>query len=184
MKKGTLIFFLLACVILPLGCRHVESAPGSPPVITHWFASERINRGDIWKIYLEANDPDGDMRHFVCAVDQVGYGPYSAQYAVIKKEHREKLKGYLRFFTSGGMGLQMSEWTRFNVTVYIRDSGRLTSNKVVLPLVLSQGPKQGPPPPPFDSGPLDRLGVISIELIDPSRGPRAFYHGPTSPFRR
>lgn len=184
MKKRTLIFFLSACVILPLGCRHVESAPGSPPVITHWFASERINRGDIWKIYLEANDPDEDMRHFVCAVDQVGYGPYSPQYVVIKKGHRKKLKGYLRFFTSGGMGLQMSEWTRFNVTVYIRDSGRLTSNKVVLPLVLSQGPKQGPPPPPFDSGPLDRLGAISIELIDPSRGPRAFYHGPTSPFRR
>ena len=171
MKRHMLVFPLLAWVILPLGCRHVESAPGSPPVITHWFASERINHGDIWKIYLEANDPDGDMRNFVCAVDQVGYGPYSSEYVVIRKEHRKKLKGYLRFFTSGGMGLKMSEWTRFNVTVYIRDSGRLTSNKVVFPLVLSQGPKQGSPPSPFDTGPLDGLGAIRIELIDPSKGP-------------
>lgn len=174
MKRHMLIFSLLACVILPLGCRHVESAPGSPPVITHWFASERVNRGDIWKIYLEASDPDGDMRHFVCVLDQVGYGPYPAEYVVVKREHREKLKGYLRFFTSAGMGLQMSEWTRFSLTVYIRDRGRLTSNKVILPLVLSQGAKQGPPPPPFDSAPLDILGAISIELIDPSAGPGAF----------
>jgi len=114
MKRHMLVFPLLAWVILPLGCRHVESAPGSPPVITHWFASERINHGDIWKIYLEANDPDGDMRHFVCAVDQVGYGPYSSEYVVIRKEHRKKLKGYLRFFTSGGMVIPAlwTDWER------------------------------------------------------------------------
>jgi len=174
MRRAVLIFSLSACVILPLGCRHVESTPGSPPVITHWFASERINRGDIWKIYLEANDPDGDMRHFVCVLDQMGYGSYSSEYVQIRKEHREKLKGHLRFFTSAGMGLQMSEWTRFSLTVYIRDRGRLISNKLVFPLILSQGAKQGPPSPPFNSGPLDRLGAITIELIDPSAGPAAF----------
>jgi hypothetical protein len=141
---------------------------GSPPVIAHWFASEELSHGDIWKIYLEAHDPDGDMRQFVCAFTQVAYGPYSSEYVIIKKRHRERMKGYLRFPSFAGD--RLSEWTQLSLTVYIRDKGGNTSNKVVFPLILSRGAKQGPPPPPFDIGDLDKLGTIPVELIDPQRG--------------
>ena len=140
---------------------------GSPPVITHWYASEKLHHGDIWKIYLEANDPDGDMVHFVCIFDQLGFGYYNPGYVVIKKQHRGELKGYLRFFSSGGDGLSLPEWTQVSLTVLIRDKGGNRSNRVVFPLGLSSGAKQGPPPPPFDTGPLDKLGTIMVELFDP-----------------
>jgi hypothetical protein len=143
---------------------------GSPPVITHWFASKELSHGDIWKIYVEAHDPDGDMRQFVCAFTQIAHGPYSSEYVIIKKRHRERMKGYLRFPSYVGAGRWLPEWTELSLTIYIRDKGGNTSNKVVFPLVLSRGAKQGTPPPPFDIGELDKLGTIPVELIDPERG--------------
>jgi len=174
MKRIAAVVFMGALVALPMkmGCSKslgegVIKRGGSAPVIIHWFASKELSRGDTWKIYLEANDPDGDMRQFVCVFDQVGYGSYSAEYVVIKKRHREKMKGYLNFFSSGGAGIRMPEWTQLKLTVYILDKGGNVSNKVLFPLVLSRGAKQGPPPPPFDVGGLDKLGTIMVELVNP-----------------
>jgi hypothetical protein len=140
---------------------------GSPPVITHWFAYEELHHGDTWNIYVEANDPDGDMRQFVGILDQVGYGGYSSSYVRIKKRHRGELRGYLVFFSSAGEGFFLAEWTQLSLTLFIRDKGGNASNKVVFPLVLSRGAKQGAPPSPFDGGGLDKLGVIWFDLVEP-----------------
>jgi len=145
---------------------------GSPPVITHSFASKELSHGDLWKIYVEAHDPDGDMRHFVCVLKQVGYGYYPSEYVIINKRHRGKMKGYLTFNSATGGGLGLTEWTQLELKVYIRDRGRKTSNEVVFPLVLSRGSKETPPPPPFDISGLERLGAISIMLKDERKGVR------------
>lgn len=136
---------------------------GSPPVITHWYAVEELEQGDIWKIYLEAKDPDGDMIHFDALVYQLGYGSYAPDYVVVKKGHRGEMRGYLRLFSS----VSLPEFTQVTVALFIRDKGANKSNTVVLPLEFSQGAKQGPPPPPFDVGPLDNLGTIMVDLRDP-----------------
>jgi hypothetical protein len=176
MKRIAAVAFIGALVVLLLGTGYSKSLHewlikpgGSPPVIIHWHASEELHHGDIWNIYLEARDPDGDMREFVCIFDQLGYGSYPSVYVVIKKRHRKELKGYLRFFSTAGHGLSLPEWTQLSLTVFIRDKGGNTSNKVVFPLVLSRGSKQEPPPPPFDRGQLDKLGTIMVELFDPGR---------------
>lgn len=151
---------------------------GSPPVITASFASKKLSHGDIWRIYVQANDPDGDMLRFVCVFDQVGYGPYSSAYVPIKKRNRTELKGYLYFHSSAGAGLRMPEWTELRLTVYIRDKGGNNSNKVVFPLMLSLGARQESPPAPFDSGPLERLGPIPVRLVNPQEngdGERFFF---------
>ena len=140
---------------------------GSPPVITGSYASERLSHGDIWRIYLQANDPDGDMLRFVCVFDQAGYGSYSSAYVPIKKRNRTELMGYLYFHSAAGAGLRMPEWTQLKMTLYIQDRGGNTSNKVDFPLVLSRGARQEPPPAPFDTGALERLGTISVELVNP-----------------
>lgn len=175
MKKIATIAFIGAVVILLMGIGYSKSLSewlikpgGSPPVITHWYASEELHHGDIWKIYLEAKDLDGDMINFVCIFDQLGFGNYFPDFVVVKKQHRGELRGYLRWFSTGGDGLSLPEWTRVSVTIFIRDKGGNISNKVVFPLVLSRGAKQGPPPPPFDTGSLHKLGTIMTELFDPS----------------
>lgn len=178
MKTRMKVVLILALMILSLvmaGCTTVAKkgtqVGGSPPVITNSFAAKEISHGDIWKIYMEAHDPDGDMRQFVCVFDRLGYGAHSPEYVIVKKQHREKMTGYLTFLSGAGGGLQVPEWTRLTLTVYIRDRGGLTSDKVVFPLVLSRGSKEEPPPPPFDSGQLDRLGGIPYELKAPGAAP-------------
>jgi hypothetical protein len=44
------------------------------PVITNSFACRQIRPGDTWKIYLLAEDPEGEMKAIVCTVDQPGAG--------------------------------------------------------------------------------------------------------------
>lgn len=163
------LFLLMTCCTT-VGNK-VAQPGGSPPVITNFSASKEIPHGDIWKIYLEAHDPDGDMRQFVCVFGRLGYGAPSSEYVSVKKQHREKMKGYLTFLSGAGGGLYVGEWTRLTLTVYIRDRAGLTSDKVVFPLVLSQGASQEPPPPPFDAGKLDRLGAIAYELKAPGGAP-------------
>jgi len=93
--------------------------------------------------------------------------PLPLAFCVIKKENREKLLGYLTFFSSAGSGLSLAEWIQLSLTVFVRDKGGNASNKIVFPLVLSRGAKQGPPPAPFDSGGLEELGSIPVELVNP-----------------
>lgn len=173
-KRIAGLFFIGVLVALSLKPGHSKSLAewlmkpgGSAPVITHWFASEKLSHGDIWKIYVEANDPDGDMLRFVCVFNQVGHGPYSSSYVPIKKRNRVKVMGYLDFFSGAGAGFRMDEWTELRLTVYIQDKGGNASNKVDFPLVLSRGAKRESPPAPFDSGKLERLGTIPIELVSP-----------------
>ena len=174
MKKIAILVFIGAFLAFAVTVGYSESLAewltepgGSPSVITQWFAAKEVPHGDNWKIYLEANDPDGDMRRFVCALHQMGYGDYPSQYVVIKKRHRGKLKGYLNFISSGGAGLWLPEWTELTLTVYIQDKGGNTSNKVVFPLVLSRLTKQESPPSPFDTGGLDKLGTVMFDLVNP-----------------
>jgi hypothetical protein len=174
MKRIAAVVLIGAFIVLSMRTGYSKSLNewlitpgGSPPVITQWFAADELHHGDIWKIYVEANDPDGDMRRFVCIFDQAGYGRYSSVYVRIRERNREKLLGYLTFFSSAGSGLSLPEWTQLSLTVFIRDKGGNASNKVVFPLVLSHGAKQGPPPAPFDSGGLEKLGSIPVELVNP-----------------
>jgi len=174
MRKIAAFIFIGALLALPVREVSAESLGewlikpgGGPPVITHSYASEKLHHGDIWKIYVEANDPDEDMLRFVCVFNQAGYGPYSSVYVPIKKKNGAKLMGYLDFFSAGGAGLRMPEWTQLTMTLYIQDRGGNSSSKVIFPLVLSRGSRQEAPPAPFDTGKLERLGTISVELVNP-----------------
>ena len=157
-----LLFLMVGCT--SLAERQTEPA-GSPPVITHSFAAEKLSHGHIWKVYLEANDPDGDMRRIVYSISNGEAGHGSGSF-VIKKDNRAGLLGYLDgFFSSPVTGV--AEWTELTLTVYIRDKGGNISNKVVFPLALTRGARQEPPPPPFDKGESKGLGAFWVRLFLP-----------------
>ena len=167
--KIVLILSLMALLFVMVGCtslaeRQTEPA-GSPPVITHSFAAEKLSHGDIWKVYLEANDPDGDMRRIVYSISKGGSG-HGFRSFVIKKGNRAGLLGYLDCSFSSPV-TAVAEWTELTLTLYIRDKGGNSSNKVVFPLALTRGVKQEPPPPPFDKGGLKGLGTFWVKLFLP-----------------
>src|SRR4030042_15934 len=74
--------------------------PGTKaPIITHTFAVDRGHYGYIWKIYIEAEDPDGDMNKIAVVVDQMGYGHYPTDWIILKPQYREHFIGYLQWNT-------------------------------------------------------------------------------------
>ncbi len=146
--------------------------PGTrAPVITHSFAVEKGYYGYIWKMYFEAEDPDGEMLKIASVVDQPGYGRYPTDWLYIKPEYRKHLKGYIQWNTFSSKTPYLREWTNITLTVSIFDKAGKESNEVVFPFTFETGVKDQynyELPAPFDQGDLPRLGYIHIDLFEPS----------------
>ena len=150
-----------------------EGGPTRPgthaPIITHTFAVEKGYYGYIWEIYIEAEDPDGDMFKIASVVDQVGYGHYPTNWNFLKVEYGKNFKGYLQWNTFSSNTGHLDEWTQITLTVSVFDKAGNESNVVVFPFTfeLTRNPYAYKPPAPFDQGDLLRLGYISINLFNP-----------------
>jgi len=141
------------------------------PVITHAFAVERGYYGDSWRIYVEADDPDGQMLRIASVVDQVGYGYYPTDWIYLEPQNEKHFKGYIQWNTFSTKTRYLPEWTRISLKVSVFDKNGYESNEVVFPFTFEMSPKQyvDKPPAPFDQGDLPRLGYISINLVNPLR---------------
>lgn len=155
----------------PVFGNSVDKPKGNPPVITASFAVEKGFYGYVWKIYLEAEDPDGDMAKIAVQVEQLGYGTYPTDWSIIKEPLRKQLRGYLQWNTFSSRTSFLREWTYITVKVSILDKAGHWSNEVVFPFeFVSGGMKKVSPPPPFDKEGLPRLGYIHIDLVEPTMG--------------
>jgi len=146
--------------------------PGThAPIITNAFAVEKGHYGYIWKIYIEAEDPDGDMLRIASVADQAGYGHYPPDWIYLKPANQKHFKGYIQWNTFSSRAGYLREWTQITLRVSIFDKAGNESNEVVFPFTFESGVKgqyQYKLPSPFDQGDLPRLGHISIDLIDPT----------------
>jgi len=150
-----------------------QPRPGTyAPIITHAFAVEKGYYGYIWKIYIEAEDPDGDMLRIASVVDQVGYGHYPTDWIYLKPDYRKHFRGYIQWNTFSSRTSYMREWTQMTLKVSVFDKAGNESNEVVFPFTFELTPQQYAYslPAPFDQGNLPRLGYISIDLFDPTGG--------------
>jgi hypothetical protein len=151
----------------------VQQRPADPksPVITRAFAVDKGHYGYIWKIYVEAEDPDGDMDRIAVVVEQTGYGHYPTEWIFLRPQFREHLIGYLQWNTFSSKTSNLPDWTQITVKVSILDKAENESNQVVFPFTFESGSrKQGYAlPAPFDKGDIPRLGNIMIDLYYESR---------------
>jgi hypothetical protein len=150
-----------------------QPKPGThAPIITHAFAVDKGYYGYIWKIYIEADDPDGDMLRIASVVDQTGYGHYPTNWIYIKSPYQKHIKGYLQWNTFSSRASYLNERTEITLKVSVSDKAGNESNVVVFPFTfeLVKGQYQYSLPPLFDQGDLPRLGYISIDLFNPSQG--------------
>ena len=165
--KRLLLLVLAALFVMSVGYGKGETSKGSPPVITHSFAVEQGYYGDIWKIYIEAEDPDGDMLRVISVVQQAGYTRYPPDYIYLKSSEGKRFKGYLQWNTYGNASY-LKEWTNITLNVSVFDKAGNESNQVVFPFSFESGVyEKAGPPPPF-SKEDSRLGYIRIDLIEPS----------------
>ena len=136
------------------------------PIITHAFAVDKGRYGSIWKIYIEAEDPDGDMDKIAVVVDQTGYGHYPTEWIFLKPQFREHLIGYFQWNTFSSKASNLPEWTQMTVKVSIFDKAGNESNQVVFPFTLESGSRNEgyQLPAPFDKENIPQLGNIMIDL--------------------
>lgn len=140
-----------------------------PPKIINSFAVERGPYGYIWKIYLEAEDPDGDMDRIASVVEEPGFGSYHTDWIILKPQYRNYFKGYIQWNTYSVSGA-LPEWTQITLKVSIFDKAGNESNVVVFPFTFEQGVKsayQYQLPTPFEKADIPRIGYISIDLFPP-----------------
>ena len=175
------VLVTLSLLLLPMaqGCAPtaqtaVPGGPGSsPPVITHWFAADKGIYGSAWQIYLEAEDPDGDMARIAAVVTQVGYGYYPTNWTNLSGTDGKSLKGYLQWNTFSSEAGHMPEWTQITVAVTVIDRSGNQSNEAVFPFTFESGVGGGSVsalPPPFNQGENKRLGWIQTNLKNPNAG--------------
>jgi len=139
------------------------------PIITHAFAVEKGEYGYIWKIYLEAEDQDGQMLRIASVVDEPGVGRYPTDWVYLKPQYQKHFKGYLQWNTFSSKASYLPEWTLITLNVSVIDKAGNESNEVVFPFSfeLTPGQYQYKVPPPFDEGDLAKLGNIMIDLYRP-----------------
>ena len=141
------------------------------PVITHAFTVEKIMYGDILKVYIEAEDPDGKMVRIATVVDQAGYGRYPISWVYLKPTDRKHFKGYLQWNTFSSKASILPEGTPITLTVSVFDKFGNKSNAFTFPITFESGVKRASSyqvPSPFDQSDVTRLGYINIDLYNPS----------------
>jgi hypothetical protein len=137
----------------------------NPPVITTAFAVNKGYYGFVWKIYIEAKDPDGDMDRIAVVVDQAGYGHYPTDWIILKPRYREHFIGYLQWNTFSSKASHLPEWTQITVKVSIFDKAGNESKEAVFPFTFESGTENKYQlPPPFDKANIPRIGHIMIDL--------------------
>jgi len=142
------------------------------PVITHAFAAEKGYYGYVWKIYLEAEDPDGQMLKIASVVDEVGYGRYPTDWIYLKPQDQKHFRGFIQWNTFSSTTAYLPEWTQITLNVSIVDKAGNESNPVVFPFTFEVTPQQysDEPPAPFDQGNISLLGHIMVDLYHPGEG--------------
>lgn len=139
------------------------------PIITRAFAADKGRYGDIWKIFIEAEDSEGDMEKIAVVVAQTGHGRYPTDWIILKPQHREHFIGYLQWNTFSSKASSLPEWTRMTMKVSVFDKAGNESNEVIFPLTFESGVKnqyEYQRPAPFDKRNLSRLGHIMVDLYD------------------
>jgi hypothetical protein len=143
-----------------------------PPNITHAFAVDKGYYGSIWKIYIEAEAPDGEMDKIAVVVHQTGYGYYPTDWIILRPRYRKHFRGYLQWNTFSSKASFLPEWTQITMKVSIFDKAGNESNEEVFPFRFQSGVKdqdEYPPPAPFDKRDVPRIGNIMIDLCYENR---------------
>jgi hypothetical protein len=159
--------FLIVLLIAPQGWAQPQSETKGPNII-HAIAVDKGHYGTIWKIYLEAEDPNGQMLKIACRVDQTGYGMYPTDWIFLKPGFQKHFKGYIQWDTFSSKGIALKEGDQIILRISVIDKVGNESRKMVFPFTFISGVKEhSKPPAPFDQGDIPRLGFISIDLKSP-----------------
>lgn len=162
------VMIALVLFLSPQGWAQGRSGSNAP-VITHAFTVDKIKYGDTLRVYIEAEDPRGEMFKIATVVDQAGSGRYPTSWTYLKSTDRKHFKGYLQWNTFSSKTPYVSEWTPITLTVSVLDKSGNESNAFAFPITFVSGVRRASSyqvPSPFDQSDLKKLGIIDVDLMD------------------
>ena len=148
--------------------KKVTPNPNAPVIKAACAIDQGIYGATILKIYVEAEDPNGDMAKIATTVDQVAYGHYPTDFIILKPEYGKYFKGYIEWNTWSANASSMQDGNYVTVRVAVIDRAGNSSNEFVFRFTFQTGVLPAPKPPePFDQGNLSMLGHVFINLYNP-----------------
>jgi len=137
-------------------------------VIVQSFASKELRPGDVWKIYLQASGPQGQVKYIFASVSQPGTNVYPVSIIRIKGENQKELPGCIYLNTAPAAQANFFNFT-LTLSVSMRGTGGF-SQAAVFPLSFeASATPEAPPEGVFKE---QDLGSISVTL-QPVSGGRA-----------
>ncbi|MGD8372329.1 MAG: hypothetical protein PVF76_01430 [Syntrophobacterales bacterium] len=136
---------------------------GHVPTILDSYAPDVIRPGDTWRIYLHARDVDGDMKHFISALWQSGFGYYATDFTVIDGKDSKEVSGYLYLKTPRDDSIFGDN---FSLKVIVRDRRGNKSEPVEFLLRFGNVPAQEMPAKWEKVADRD-LGPIMVNIRSP-----------------
>ncbi len=151
--------------------QELEAAFGAnKPRVEASFASQWLSPREIWKIYLNASDPDGDMRWIQVSLWVPG-GIMTTARLPLEPSQAGKVSGYLSVHTMD-LPESLLRFGNSDLRLYValEDRAGHVSERVVLPVSLALGSRQEPAP----SGQFQErfLGEVPVRFLQfsPSAG--------------
>jgi len=172
---------LMSCIGLEPIQKREEIYGKAASLIHQSYAARQIWPGETWKVFLNASDPDGDMKNIVCTIDQAGVGTYPVSITKISEANQKQFSGYVYLNTQS---IDDLDFVTLTLTVHIQDKAGHYSEPAIFPLLLSGTSLQEPPPPgvfqEVSLGPI----MIQLRTIRDDGGPfdRGLFFRGRSPF--
>ena len=159
---GLVLVLIAACSpVVPAGPPPDAQLPGNSPQLLDSFAVSVLRSGQTWQIFVEGNDPDGDMKDIWVVASQLGGNMWSNQFITLKGEDRRRFMGYLAMPTPGNW--RFSGWETVRVEVHIRDYAGLHSESRTHEVVIGSAAPE-PTPAKWNEAARHRLGTILLDF--------------------
>jgi len=165
LKKNLLVILLLVFVAGCTTCKGVKTAQdgGTPPMILDSYAAESVRPGATWRVFLKAQDPDGDMQSIIAELFQPGIGYYPVDFTYTKGADREGFAGYLILRTPRDYNL-LQEYIEVKLTLLDCEANK--SEPVNFTLRFDNKSGYGPQevPEKWQGAAERKLGTIMVEI--------------------
>jgi hypothetical protein len=165
LKKNVLVILLLFLVAGCTACKGVKTDQGGdePPRILDSYAAQSVRPGATWRVFLKAQDADGDMHAIITQLVQPGIGYYPPDFTYIKGAEREGFSGYLILPTPQEFDL-LQEYVEATLT--IQDCAGNKSEPVTLTLRFDLKSGYGPQevPEKWQTAANNKLGTIMVQI--------------------
>lgn len=164
-----LFIYVAGLGLLVLGCSRPYQPAGlegyfeDGPKILKYGAVDRIKAGQTWRVFVAAEDPNGDMEAIVFEMYQPGQGAYPEHDRRLKGEETRAFSGYFYLNTpalwrEGLWGLTLT------LKFKIRDQVGYMSEVISLPVKFIGTRVEQPIPEGFTEEEVRPLGAILIDL--------------------